>query len=866
MKSDQFEAIFDSLDVPCLILRPDAPRFEILSVNQAALYCTNSQKGDLIGRGIFEVLPDNPADLERTGKRDLQLSLEQVMAAKAPHKAAVEKYYIRDKENSGFETRYYSYENSPIFDKHGEVELIVQLVIDLTDQVLAEKKEEATRNELLNKQKQYQSLFDHNPDAVFSFDLEGNFTNANQGLVTLAECPIETILETTFVQFIALEDLARVTEHFKKACAGEVQNYNTDIITAKGNFRKINATKFPIVVNNEIVGVYGIAKDITKVAEAEQNLQASIDTITSNERRFRALMRNSTEGIVLIAADGTVLETSFTAMEILSIKNDVVRKMDFNIAHPDDIFLVKSAFEEVVNLPNHIRTVEFRLKKDDGTFKWIEVIFHNQLNDSAVLAVVANLRDITERMIVVETLKSSEELYRNLFDNNPMPMWIYDRESFRFLEVNQAAVQKYGYSREEFLKLKITQIRPEEDIGKLMDLKLKSRSFGSRYEGFWRHLKKNGELLYVDIASHMISREGHDAILILAHDITEKVNAEKAKQKSEEIKELIMDSDLNAIICMDTDGLITLWNTQAENLFGWTKDEMLGKELDRYLIPEAYRQRHREGLKRYRESGAGPFINNVIEINALNRTQTEFPIELFIVPIEQNGSVFFCAFIRDITERKHYTQALKLSGDRFKALVQEGSDLISILDRKGRFKYLSPAYNSMLGIKPEEMIGKSVLDKIHEEDRDIISKTFELLKKESRITSLPFRYKGGNDQYRWLEAVGTNLLNDPAVEGIVINSKDITERINYIQEIENQNKKLKEIAWFQSHVVRSPLTRIMSIIDLINNYAVDSEKTKELLNALLSSAHDLDAIIKDIVRNTEQVHSKTDNEFKSTDR
>jgi len=120
-------------------------------------------------------------------------------------------------------------------------------------------------------------------------------------------------------------------------------------------------------------------------------------------------------------------------------------------------------------------------------------------------------------------------------------------------------------------------------------------------------------------------------------------------------------------------------------------------------------------------------------------------------------------------------------------LVQEGSDLISILDEKRRYKYLSPAYHTVLGLQLDVMTGTKALERIHEEDRERVAQTSALLQTQKRVEYLPYRYRAGNDQYRWLESVATNLIDDLAIEGILYNSKDITERINYIQAIEEQN-------------------------------------------------------------------------------
>src|SRR5205807_643015 len=117
--------------------------------------------------------------------------------------------------------------------------------------------------------------------------------------------------------------------------------------------------------------------------------------------------------------------------------------------------------------------------------------------------------------------------YRLLFEGNPMPMWVFDRDTLKFVAVNEAAIRHYGYSREEFLSMMITDIRPEEDIPKLVD-SVSKRVEGLSTEALWRHCKKDGTVIEVEITSHAIHLNGKNAELILSHDVTE----ERKYQKS----------------------------------------------------------------------------------------------------------------------------------------------------------------------------------------------------------------------------------------------------------------------------------------------------------------------------------------------
>jgi PAS domain S-box-containing protein len=135
---------------------------------------------------------------------------------------------------------------------------------------------------------------------------------------------------------------------------------------------------------------------------------------------------------------------------------------------------------------------------------------------------------------------------------------------------------------------------------------------------------------------------------------------------SEETTRLIMNSALDAIVCIDTDGCIIIWNPQAEKTFGFTETEVMGRRLSETIIPEQYRSLHEMGLKRYLNTRQGTVLNKVFEISALHQNGNEFPIELTIIPMRLKEHDFFCAFIRDITERREaeakqneYAQALK---------------------------------------------------------------------------------------------------------------------------------------------------------------------------------------------------------------
>jgi PAS domain S-box-containing protein len=118
----------------------------------------------------------------------------------------------------------------------------------------------------------------------------------------------------------------------------------------------------------------------------------------------------------------------------------------------------------------------------------------------------------------------AEEHYKLLFEQNPQPMWVYDAATLEFLTVNDAALARYGYSRDQFLRMRITDIRPAEDVPALLD-NVSAQAQSLSQSGVWRHRRSDGGIMLVEIASHEISFAGRRGRLVLATDVTERERA-----------------------------------------------------------------------------------------------------------------------------------------------------------------------------------------------------------------------------------------------------------------------------------------------------------------------------------------------------
>lgn len=173
-----------------------------------------------------------------------------------------------------------------------------------------------------------------------------------------------------------------------------------------------------------------------------------------------------------------------------------------------------------------------------------------------------------------KALRESEANYRLLFENNPLPMWVYEVESLTFLAVNEAAVLHYGYSREEFLSMTIKDIRPKEDVS--IFLEHLSKTFGKiNKSSVWKHLKKDGNVIDVEITSHTLPFAGKKARLVLANDVTDRVHAEKGLRQAEKKYRSIFENAVEGIFQSTPEGQFVAVNPAMVKMLGYDSQEDL---------------------------------------------------------------------------------------------------------------------------------------------------------------------------------------------------------------------------------------------------------------------------------------------------
>jgi diguanylate cyclase (GGDEF)-like protein/PAS domain S-box-containing protein len=256
----------------------------------------------------------------------------------------------------------------------------------------------------------------------------------------------------------------------------------------------------------------------------------------------------------------------------------------------------------------------------------------------------------------------------------------------------------------------------------------------------------------------------------------------------------LLENVSDAVVVVDaSSGRIVLWNAAATKIFGYSSSEARHHSWT-VIVPERLKAQCEAGMARYRDTGHGPYIDShvVLDLPAVRRDGEEITIEIALSPISlshnmENHGRLVLAIIRDVTERKEVEKVIKESEERFRSLVQNTSDIITILDADGTIDYISPAVERVTGYKPEEQIGTDAFRPVHPDDREQALSIFaEVLKSPGLHPPLEFRMPHKDGSWRYLEHVVNNLLEDPAVRGVVVTSWDVTERKALEEQLRHQ--------------------------------------------------------------------------------
>jgi PAS domain S-box-containing protein len=283
----------------------------------------------------------------------------------------------------------------------------------------------------------------------------------------------------------------------------------------------------------------------------------------------------------------------------------------------------------------------------------------DQLEEQALELELANqelTESIDEAQRSREAAEAAEQRYRLLFEQNPLPMWVFDRESLAFLAVNDAAVIHYGYSRAEFLRMRLPDIRPNEDVPALMQ-SVRASGPKLREPAVFRHRRRDGSIIMAEIRAHDIVFDGRAARLVLVTDVTDRLRAQHDLRVTTERLHALVEASPLPIVAFDLDKTVRSWNRAAERTFGWSEAEVLGQHFP--AIPDE-RAAEVGQLRDRLERGESVYGFQTVR---RRRDGSRIDVSISTAPLRgaHGESVGFVAVYEDITERRRTDRALQNS-------------------------------------------------------------------------------------------------------------------------------------------------------------------------------------------------------------
>ena len=429
---------------------------------------------------------------------------------------------------------------SPAFDEHD-----LSLAQDLADRaalaISNARLFKQVENELAERQQaeetilQLAAIVESSDDAIIGQTLEGTIVNWNPAAERLYGYSADEVFGKP-VSIIfppgQFDEVPKILERLK--AEERIGHFETVRVRKDGQLIYISAAVSSIKdTTGKMIGVSSIERDISEHKKAEEILRQS--SLLEKGRRRLAVI---TELVAIFALGlfAFILELN------LSLFTKILMNFRVTFAEVDEILVMviflglgtavfsfrrwKEAEAEIIQRQG----VQEALRKLHAE---LEMRVQERTADLAKTN-IALKNEITERKQAEEALQKSEERYRFLFENNPLPMWVYDLKTLAFLAVNDWAVEKYGYTREEFLHMTIADIRPAEDVSRLMEDVSKPRP-ALQHSSEWRHRLKEGIIIDVEITSHTLRIDDRDAALVVAQDITERKRAEEALQEKEHL-------------------------------------------------------------------------------------------------------------------------------------------------------------------------------------------------------------------------------------------------------------------------------------------------------------------------------------------
>jgi PAS domain S-box-containing protein len=700
-----------------------------IEINKKGLEIIGKKKNEVIGKNIADIVPD----VKSSGRYEKHM---EVLRTGKPF--TIDHFVPHPK----FGDRYFILNSFKVGDGIGVI------ATDITDRKLAEEA-------LLESEERYRLLFETANDAIFIMKYD-KFIDCNPKTLEMFGRPLDQIINRTPAdlsppkQRDGQDSKVKAMEKIKAALRGEPQFFEWVHTRQDGGLFDVEVNLKMIEKKKEQY-LFAIVRDITDRKRAERALRES-------EERFRVISENALETIWEIDAYGKYTYVNPVVEQVMGYKPEEIlgRRYD-DFVHPDDKKELQKTFNDLFPKKQAFRDFENRQIHRDGHTIWLSASGIPILDKSGNLLGYRGLNsDISNIKQVEKALRESEEKYRKIFELSPEAIVILDQNGV-LLETNNKNYELFGSSSDEiigknFMELPYFNEDTKSKIIENFTKRIKGEEIAPYEIDF---ITKSGKIKIVRVVATIIKDQYTNQVqnLVMISDITEQKKVEQDLIEKEQTQRALLNAPIESAILVDLEGKILAINEIAAQRLGKPVNELIGLGMDDYLPPELT-----ESRKRYRVEITKNKKPVRFQDERIGRTYDNSLYPVF----DPNGEVNAIAiYAKDITEKVKAEEALQKSEERLRIITENALEWIWEVDIEGKYTYVNPVVEKILGYTPQQLLGNYFYDYFHPDDIDHFknSQFPELVKNES-FRDFENRQLHKNGKAVWLLTSGIPMRDD----------------------------------------------------------------------------------------------------------
>jgi PAS domain S-box-containing protein len=737
-------------------------------------------------------------------------------------------------------------------DEEGNVVKLFGTAQDITERKLAEEK-------LYESEKRYRSLFENINVGLYQSDLESSqLLAANKKLAEIFGCSLEVMKATPgFTRCVHPQSQKGMMKLLK--AKGQINDHEFEFLTKNGERKTVLST---ITLQKDEGYIEGALIDITARKDAENALRES-------EEKIRTITANSPDLIFELDQDYKIIYANRT-VKGLTIES-VIGTPTYEYLADDNKQELKDILEGVLST-GEPAVFETEYRPSGGGIIYYETQAAKFITGDEKPGFILNSRNISDRKEL--------ERYRTTL--------LYDMKK-RVMELKclyglSRLVSQTGITLDEIFGGLVKLIPPSWQYPDITCARIIYKDKEYKTDNFKKtewlisadiiiNSKINGviEVCYLEKEAELYEGPFLKEERALVDEIAErlgkvieqKISEEKLAHHQKHLEELVESRTRDirvlsqaisyspvSVIIADSKGAIEYINPKFEEMTGYCFNEVIGENVSLLQSGETAKEVYRDLWKTIK---SGKEWHG--ELKNRKKNGDDYWVNTSVKAINDDDGIIrhFIGLQEDITRRKDAENALQESEERFRALVQNSNDIISILDKDGTYRYASPSHEYILGYSGNELCGRKIIDFVHLDDHEVIKTKFlNVIEIHYKTETAVFRHLHKNGSWRWLEATGLNMLDNPAINGIVGNARDITDRKLAEDELkrakedaETANSAKSEFLANMSHEIRTPMNAIIGMNHLLKNTNLSSkqkdytEKIEKASKGLMSLLNEL---------------------------